>query len=258
MHRRDNRVAAHAKRGRWSRWCLALTIYCVLTGLSLATRGFAADFELQGGFAADVGNSTYSFLQFGVETPLAEKVGFLAQLTTSFLTFKSREEDTTSWAEAPGATELIGIRYHLTDTTTVSLLAGGQEKETRFFGAHRRFRNDDGFVTKAEFYSQLTPSTELVMLYRYSLAEASHYALVAPKYEVFRFGSRKQFSFDLGIAASAVLSNDFNQEQAALVLGVTHRPTNTSLQLGVGAARFTSSGERGVVPNVGVGFFASF
>jgi hypothetical protein len=231
---------------------------CVLTGLSVATRGFAADFELQGGFSTDVGNSTYSFLQFGVETPLAEKVGFLAQLTTSFLTFKSREEDKTIWAEAPAATELIGLRYHLTDTTTVSLLAGGQEKETRFFGAQRRFRNDDGFVTKADFYSQLTPTTELVIQYRYSVAEALHYALVTAKHAVLRFGSRKQFSFDLGIEASAVLSNDFNQEQAALVLGVTHRPTNTSLQLGVGAARFTSSGERGVVPNVGVGFFASF
>jgi len=236
----------------------ALTLFCVVTSLALATQGFAADFELQGGFSTDVGASTYSFLQLGVETRFAETAGFLAQATTSFLTFKSRETDKTIRAEAPSATELIGLRYHLTDTTTISLLAGGQEKETRFFGTRPRFRNDDGFVTKAEFYSQLNPSTELSVVYRYSLAEASHYALVAPKHALVRFGSREQFSFDVGIEASAVLSSDFNQEQAALVLGLTHRPTNTSLQLSAGAARFTSGTERGLLPNVGVGFFASF
>lgn len=230
----------------------------VLTGLSVVTRGFAADFELVGGFGTDVGTSTYSFLQLGVETPLTEKVGFLAQATTSFLTFKSREEDKTIWAQAPSATELIGLRYHVTDATAISLLAGGQEKETRFFGTRPRFRNDDGFVTKAEFYSEVNPSTELVVLYRYSVAEALHYALVAPKRALFRFGSRDQFSFDLGVEASAVLSTDFDQEQAALVLGVTHRPSKASLQLGAGASRFTSGTERELLPHVGLGFYASF
>jgi hypothetical protein len=236
----------------------ALTLFCLVTGLGLTTQGFAADFELQGGFSTDVGTATYSFLQLGVEIPLGETVGFVAQATTSFLTFKSREEDKTIWAEAPGATELIGLRYHLTDTTTISLLAGGQEKETRFFGAHPRFRNDNGFVTKAEFYSELNPSTELSVVYRYSLPEASHYALVAPKHALVRFGSRDQFSFDVGVEASAVLSTDFDQEQMALVLGVTHRPTDTSLQFSAGAARFTSGAERGLHPHVGVGFFGKF
>jgi hypothetical protein len=239
-------------------WRFALTLFCLVTGLGPATQGFAADFELQGGFSTDVGTSTYSFLQLGVETRLGETVGLLAQVTTSFLTFKSQEEDKTIWAEARGATELIGLRYHFTETTTISLLGGGQEKETRFFGTRPRFRNDDGFVTKAEFYSQLNPSTELSVVYRYSFAETSHYALVAPKHALVRFGSREQFSFDVGVEASAALSTDFDQEQAALVLGVTHRPTNTSLQFAVGAARFTSGTERGLLPHVGVGFFASF
>jgi opacity protein-like surface antigen len=256
--RHDDRAGAHTEHAGLSSQRFVLTLLCVVTALSLATRGSAADFELQGGFSTDVGTSTYSFLQLRVETPLGEKFGFLAELTPSFLTFKSREEDTTVLAEAPGVTELIGLRYHLTDTTTISLLAGGQEKETRFFGAHVRFRNDDGFVAKAEFYSQLNPTTELTVVYRYSASETAHYILMTPKHALFRFGSRQQFSFDVGVEASAVVSTDFDQEQGALVLGVTHRPTNTSLQFVAGAARYTSGTERGLLPHVGVGFFASF
>src|SRR5262249_37170296 len=164
------------------------------------------------GFSANVGASTYSYLQFRIETPLRAKLGFLAELTASFLTFKSRQEDKTVWAEAPAATELIGLRYHFTDTTTISLLVGGQEKETRFFGGTPRFRNDDGFVGKVEFYSQLNPTTELTVTYRYSLAETAHYFLVTPKHELLRFGSSKQFSFDVGAEASVVASTDFDEE----------------------------------------------
>src|SRR5262249_22400256 len=214
--------------GGSTNWRFALTLFCLVTGLGPATQSFAADFDFQGGFSTDVGTSTYSFLQLGVETRFAETLGFVAQLTPRFLTFKTREETKTIWAEAPSATELIGLRYHFTDTTTISLLAGGQEKETRFFGGHPRFRDDNGFVTKAEFYSQLNPTTELTVEYRYSLAEASHYALVEPKHALVRFGSREQFSFDVGVEASVAVSTDFEQEQAGLVLGVTHRPTKTS------------------------------
>ena len=61
--------------GGLTNWRFALTLFCLVTGLAQATHGFAADFELQGGFSTDVGTATYSFVQLGVETRFAETLG---------------------------------------------------------------------------------------------------------------------------------------------------------------------------------------
>jgi len=211
-----------------------------------------------GGFSVDVGNSTFSFVQLGAETPISESFAVEAQLVTSFLTFKSEEQGKTIKAEAPGVAPLIGLKYQLTDASTISVLGGYQIKETHSFGERPAFRNDNGAVLKLEFYSQLTATTELLMLYRYAFAEQSHFGLMSLTREVLRFGSREQFALGLGFEAATSISTDFSQEQAAPLLHLSHRPTNASLQLRIGVSHFASGGRDHMVPHIGLTFRASF
>src|SRR5262249_43946738 len=159
---------------------------------------------------------------------------------TSFLTFKSEEQEKTIRAEAPAVTPLIGFKYQLTDTSTISVLGGYQLKETHFFGERPHFRSDNGAVAKLEFYSQLTETTELFLQYKYAFADRSHFGLMSLSREVFRFGSREQFTFGVGFEATSSIGIDFSQEQAGALLQLSHRPTNASLQVGIGASHFTS------------------
>ncbi len=257
-------------RRSWVTWCWVATLLGVCPGMTRTA--FADDEPRDRATAADktgdeqktvlepfalfdtlVGNSTYSATWLRWEQPLSTHWSFQGQLKFSFLTFRTEQDHKTVHAEAPAVTPLIGLGYRFTPSTTLTILGGGQIKETRFFGGRPSRRNDDGAATEIHFDSTLPASIDLSTIYIYTAGDNTSWGQISATREVVAFGADHSGALALGIAVSSLRGRDFDEERGGLVVDLTHTPTDANMTLGVGLGHLSTGRTRdNIAPYVSV------
>lgn len=222
------------------------TLAMVFTAwLGIAAPAMAADLGFYSGYSTVLGDWAFTYAGVAAEHPISSTWVAKGRIGWSLLTFPTEDaRGQTVHAEGMGVRSLIGGGYRFTPDFSVSLLGGGQIKETRFFGGTPSRRNDNGAV--AEIQSSYTISgTSVSGLHNYSWGDSTHYSQLGVSRDVYRFGSEKRGTMALGVEASGNVGRDFTEERISVFTEVTHKPTDTSLTLGIGVARFSSGGSDG-------------
>jgi len=238
------------------RLCWGVAVLCA--SLGLADPATAFELEPFADFNSLIGKSTYSALGLTVGQGLSEKWTLQGRLTFSFLTFQVERDHRTVSAEAPAARPLLGVKYEFTPDMSLTVLGGGQIKETRFFGEKPPRRNDHGAVAELEFDAMVTSTTALSAAYNYSWGDETHWSRLALTRELLTFGQEKHTALALGMEAIGTVGRDFTEERAGVLLELKHKPTETELRFGIGVGHFSPTSGHGVAPYLSVNFSRQF
>ena len=239
-----------------TRLCWRVALLCA--SLGLAGPAIAFELEPSADFDILVGKSTYSAIGLTVGQEVSEKWTLQGRLTFSFLTFQIERDHRTVAAEAPAARPLLGVKYEFTPDISLTVFGGGQIKETRFFGEHRRWRNDNGAVAQLEFDGRVTKTIDLSAAYSYSSGDDTHWSRLAFRRELLTFGQEKQSGLGLGMEAVGSVGRDFTEERVGLLLDLQHKPTETELVFGIGVGHFSPTSGNGIAPYLSVNFLRRF
>jgi len=242
------------------RTVLRLVAAFAACAVSMPSFAGAADVELLGGTDTNFGASTYSYLGVGLDQPVAGSWSIRGRIVGSYLTFNFREAGDQVDAEAPAVKFLVGPKYQITESTSVTVFAGGQIKETEFDRPHDKHRNDNGAVVAAELYSEFLPKTTGLVLYEYTAPEHFHWGRIALTRELFSLGTAGRTGFGIGAEVAAMGSRDFEAQRGGLLLQVRDTPLHLQLQLTVGAENFRSTTDKDdrLRPYLGVNIYSRF
>src|SRR5712692_8074445 len=220
-----------------TRPCWPVALLCA--SLGLAGPAIAFELEPSADFNILIGHSTYSALGLTVGQELSEQWTLQGRLTFSFLTFQVERDHRTVSAEAPAARPLLGVKYAFTPDMSLTVLGGGQIKETRFFGEKPPRRNDNGAVADLQFDAMVTSTSELSATYNYSWGDDTHWSRLTLTREFLTVGQEKHAALALGMEAVGTVGRDFTEERAGVLLELKHKPTETELRFGIGVGHFS-------------------
>lgn len=236
-------------------WLRVLIIGAVCFAASPAA---ALEWEALAGYSSDFGNSSFAYAGVGLEEPVSNQFALRTRLLFSYLTYEFEEEGETVEAEAPAVTMLLGLKYQLRPDMALSLFGGGQVKRTRFDRDDSDTRNDDGGVAQLEYYYQLSPKADVLVLYTYTSAEHFNWGRVAAKREVLTLGPKGDTILSLGLEGIGMGGEDFTAVQGGPLLEIRHRPLNGSLLLSVGPKYFSAEETSETRPYLSLGFYFRF
>jgi len=240
---------------KWQRWFASFLSAAVFFA---AEPVGALDVETFAGYSTDFGLSSFSYAGIGLEQPISEKFNLRARLFLSFLTYRFKADGETVKAQAPAVSPLIGLKYRVTDDMSLSVFAGGQFKETRFLHHEPSKRNDNGAVTQLEFFYQLSPRADLLVLYMHNFAESFNWGRLTVKREVLALGPRDELLISLGLEGVGIVGKDFKAGYGGLLTELRHRPTGASLLLGIGPKHSDAEGIHETRPNLSLNFYFRF
>ena len=237
-----------------------ITAFVICLALSVPTLAVAADVELLAGTDTNFGASTYTYLGVGLDQPVAGAWAVRGRIVGSYLTFNFRESGDKVDAEAPAVKFLVGPKYQITESTSVSVFAGAQLKETEFDRSQDKRRNDTGAVVAAELYSEFLPKTTGLVLYEYTDPEHFHWGRIAATREVLTLGTAGRTGFGVGGEIAAMGSRDFRAQRGGLLFQVRDTPSHLQLQLSVGAENFRATADKDdrLRPYLGVNIYSRF
>jgi hypothetical protein len=213
----------------------------VFAWLGIAAPALAFDVGLYSGYSTVLGDWAFTYTGLGVERLVSSEWVVKGRIGWSLLTFPTEDDDGKAvHAEAMGIRSLVGAGYRFTPDLSVAVLAGGQMKETRFFGGTPSRRNDNGLVTELQFGYTIA-GVSISGMYSYSWGDATHDSRLGVSRDVYRFGNEKRGVMAVGVEASGNVGRDFTEERISVFTEITHKPTDAGLTLGIGVARFSSS-----------------
>ena len=237
-----------------------ITAFAVCVALSVPSFAGAGDVELLAGTDTNFGASTFTYLGVGFDQPVTGAWAVRGRVVGSYLTFNFRESGDKVDAEAPAVRFLVGPKYQITESTSVTVFAGAQIKETEFDRSQDKRRNDNGAVVAAELYSEFLPKTTGLVLYEYTDPERFHWGRIAATREVLSLGAAGRTGVGVGGEIAAMGSRDFTAQRGGLLFQVRDTPSHLQLQLSVGAEHFRATADKDdrLRPYIGVNIYSRF